>query len=74
MRYSSPQTGRRIETPAGGRGPNRRLPLATRRIASAMLATWLALAMAKPAVAAAISRSMASGPDHESVTIFLRGV
>jgi hypothetical protein len=39
-----------------------------------MLARWLAMAMAKPADAAAVSRSMASGPDHESVTTFLRGV
>jgi hypothetical protein len=32
-----------------------------------MLATWLALATAKPIIAAAISRSMASAPDEGSV-------
>lgn len=62
MRYSSPQTGRRIETAAGGLGPSRLLSLATRRSASAMLAKWLAPARERPVAAAAVSRSMAPAP------------
>jgi hypothetical protein len=59
MRCSRPHTGRRIETPAGGCWRTRSPPLVARRIASAILAKWLAAARVRPIVAAVIGRSMA---------------